>query len=440
MADTEVVDEVVGPGFAKTNGQVRRAAVEETVESGTSRVVSSKSGGVVEEEDLDDNTSMRRERKMKDSTKALLAKIDAGEEDEDEDPDDEGLVEKEEKKPAPKKEAKPAPEKVVDDKKTEKEGEETEEPAEKEEVDEFKASMTKLQTDYDQLKEANRKLVDDLETAKKQPRAPKISEKLQALDEAEKMYLDDSIGAVKRMIATVLGVKTDAPEVAEELRGLYTDLTAQELQVPLEQAHKASRDAARTRQLLARDKRERQAESAKPEAEDQPEADTKQLELVTERIGQLNAPQADGSTILGEFPMLMTLAEKLDGMKPEHLLWRVLQRETKAGTIKPGTDEAMLKQAAKMIEAHYTSLAEDFDRVKTKKQNDTTKRETTKADDTASKEKSQSTGARTIKAADASVAPATTPKKAPTKESNEERPKFSSKKQAQDWALRHIPD
>lgn len=438
MPAQEIVDEVIGSGSPKVGGVLRRGMIEESIQvkSGSTHATRDNKQGI-EDEEIRENSGGRRDRVLKESTKKLLEKIDNGDDDEDGeesgDPDDVGLID--EKKPVKEakaevkddKEAKPDPK--ADDKKEEVKDEKTSE------VDELRA-------DIGRLSETNRKLVEDLESEKKRPRH-EMNERMQALDEIERNYLDDSITSVRKLIGIVIGAKHDSKEVDEELSGLYTDLTSKELNVPLESIHKVTREAARTRQQLARDKRERLAEteaSKKQETEGEDSRKTQQAaEYITKEF--FSSKSSDGASFQDKYPLLMGFAEDLDGLKPEVLLWKVLERESKAGNIRPSTDEKMLHQAAQMVETHYQGLASKFDQAKPK-QTDTTKQGDSKPNaDTESKEQRQSNGTRTITNANASVAPATTPAKKQTEnKTQEERPKFKSKKEAQDWALRHIPE
>lgn len=417
MAET-VVDEVVTNSTPR--GGMQRASahpvVEETInESGG--VVAQSSG--VEEDRVSEGGV--RGRVLSESTKKLLAKLEAGknaddpdddvvEGEETVDPDDEGLVAKDEE--------------TV---------ETEEEPAKKEAPpvnDEWREKALRLEA-------TNRQLLARAEAREKQ--AAPSNPRVEALLAAEQAYVDEGpIAAVRKFISIVLDSKHDGQDVDTELAGLYTDLTARDLNVPLEQSHLALREASRARLALARDKRERKAQSdaatSKPEqADDQPSD-----QAITFIDNQLRTKGEGDKTFADEFPMLMTMAEHLDGAPPGKLLATVIKREIQIGNLDPKLpDDVLIRTAAQRIEKHYQGLWSKFPGSKT----DITKSGDSKTATatTASKDQRQATQARTINNATASVAPATSPKTKKIEPKTEERPKFKSKRDAQDYALRHLP-
>lgn len=429
----EIVDEVVGTGVTKIGGSLRRGVIEETVSEGGGHVSRSKPNGnalAIEDDEIRDGGHGSK-KPLKESTKKLLAVVDDDEpEDTDDettvDPDDEGLVEKKD------------PDDTDDETSSKKEAKTDDRPEEKKEdvKDEKPSDYDEIRSDRDRLADTNRQLVQDLESERKRPRN-EMNERMKALDEAERTYLDDPVKAYRQFVATVLNVKPDSKEVDEELSGFYTDLTAKELQVPLEAAHKATREAARTKQQLARDKRERLAES---EANKNPSNQDTDSQKETQASQFITRMFNDKQELREKYPLTMQLSEQLDNLKPEVLIWKVIERDSKAGVIKvTDNDVDTVEQALKLIEAHYESVVETVSKAKTKKA-DTTKQAETKSNANDSKEKTrQGQGTHTITNANASRAPSVPPvKKQP--EQQAERPKFKSKKEAQDWALRHIPD
>lgn len=459
MPETEVVDEVVGNGPQSVRGGgvlSRRQVIEEVVEAGSTRAVRTSKTDI--EEDTVVDGAPRRSKPLKESTQKLLERADdpddeATDDEESNDPDDVGLIDKAPaKKAAPAKAApkEPSKETLVDDEDTDEhkeaasEGEEdkpedTEEKAE-EVKDEKPSDYDEIRTDRERLVTANRQLLSELETERKRPRS-EMNERLKALDEAERIYVDDPIKAYRKFVATVLGVKEDAKEVDEELSGFYTDLTARELNVPLEQATKATREAARTRQALARDKRERQAESEAKKNQNTESEDSQRTQKGSEFVSTLLNKQINGESVREKYPLLMELSEQLDGLKPEMLIWKVLERDAKAGVIKPDADDLKtLDQVAKAIENHYETVVEKATKAKNKKKTDTTKQvEKKPSTEKVSEEQRQQSGTRNLTNAKASVAPAAPPAKK-TVEKTEQRPKFKSNKERQDWALRHLND
>jgi hypothetical protein len=419
MPMQETVDEVIATGprpNAAAGATTRRGMVDESVRSG--ELESHREPNATAQPDTVGGG--RAGRPMKESTLKLLDKLNMPDEGDGGDPDDPDAAPPKPADPAAPVAAAPGETAVVDDKPSD--------------IDVVRAENARLA-------EHNRKLVADVEAAGKVKRGePSARDK--ALDEAERMYLDDNVGAIRKLIATVLGVDDPKhPDVDGELAGLYTDLTARELNVPLEQATKAVREAARAKQMLARDKRERKAEEEAKATKVEPDQEAKRAEEVGTFIeGRLTSKAADGQSIGDQYPLLMSLAEDLDGLKPSDLLWRVLQVETKAGNIEVVPDnDKMLHAAARLIEAHYATVAEKISS-KVKPKTDTATTGDKPATPVTTREvQRQGQAARSITNAQASVAPAAPPKQQQPQQVAPERPKFKSKKEAQDFALRHLP-
>lgn len=409
---SETIDEVVS--MRAGTGPVARATVEENVTEGG--VVSERNASGVVNEDVSDGA--RRARRLNESTKKLLDIADGkadppaeGGEVEASDPDDAGLEEAETKTEAA------------------AEGEKTEE-EKAPPVDEWREKYTKLE-------EHNRRLASELDTERKKPRVTP-SKRDQALSEAEQAYVDEGpVVAMRKFLSVVLDVPPDSPDVDAELSGLYTDLTARELNVPLEQSHKAIREAARARLALARDKRERkaQSEATKPEPTDGSEG----VEQAAKLIGSRMTAQREGSkSFADEHPLLMTFARDLDGFPPEVLVAKVIQREIQVGTLDPSLgDDELIRRAAKIVESHYTAIADRFSKAKPSQTPDTTKssEQVATPKKTESNEQRQGTGARTITSAAASVAPATSPTKKQTTSGEKTRKDFKSDKEWRDHLL-----
>ena len=418
MSDQEVVDEVVTKSSDRS-ARGHRSVVTEAVASTGGAAIEDING--IEQETVQD--TFKTVKSIRDSTAKLLDKLDAGDGDDDEggptDPDDVGLVD-----------AAPAVEGAQDAAPT---GAKTDAvDADGNEIERYRAESTRLS-------EANQRLLQELDGLRKAPRG-EMSAREKALDEAERTYLDDNVGAIRRVIATVLGV--DDPnhkDVDAELSGLYVDLTSRELNVPLEASHKATREAVRARQLLARDKRERKAEEeAKANRASTDDESRKANEAATFIENRLSTKRTDGTSIAESHPLLMGLAESIDGMAPTKLLWKAIEQGVKAGKYDPASgDDNLIAAAAKDIEDHYTRLSEKIAKSKPTKV-DAANAAPAVAVEPASTDQRQSKATRTITNASASVAPATPAKKAePVK--TEERPKFKNDKERRAWALRHIP-
>lgn len=305
-------------------------------------------------------------------------------------------------------------------------------------VEEIKQWQTKAQ----QFEAANLRLTSELEAAKKTPPSQRSEYETQLVD-AWKAYVDEgSVPAIRKFIGAIIGAAPDSKEVAQELAGAYIDLTAHEVGVPLDQSQQAMREAARARLALARDKRER-AESEK-KAIPANSGEVAQIEQAGRYIdGLMNTKSQAGTSLAEEFPLLMTLAEEWDSMKPSVLIARALKREIEIGALTGReSEDVMIRHTAGKIEKHYNATLEKANKARPQPKNpntDTTKSGTPAAKP-ASQEKRQNTGARTINNAKASVAPATPPKTKKPEPKTEEKPKFKSKRQQQDYALRHIPE
>lgn len=257
----------------------------------------------------------------------------------------------------------------------------------------------------DRLAEHNQKLVTELEQLRSRPARGEPTAREKALDEAERTIIDDSVGAVRKVIATALGVDDPKhPDVDKHLTWLYHDLTERELGVPLDPSIKAQRESERVKHLLARDKRDRTQEAQKP-AEPAVDQELAQKSAVVARM----IGEGDHVT---KYPLLRSLSEDFDGMKPEVLLWKEISRGLKTGEYANPTtreqDNALIDQASRRIESHYQVLAEKISKA-TQKAPTSTATPTQATVATDQKAEPQGTGPRTITNASASVAPATPP-------------------------------
>lgn len=266
----------------------------------------------------------------------------------------------------------------------------------------------------------NRDLVAELERAKAGAGKRDLTSREKAMQAAEQQYFtgqSGAIDAVRTFLASVLGIEDPKhADVDAELSGLYQDLTSRELGVSVDPAQSAKREAARTRQLLARSERERKAvqdAAGKPTPED-PEA-----KLVTEHttlIGnRLSQRQADGKTVGDAYPATMQLAERFYGLKPEATLLRVIREGFVTGEFDPHRpNEELIDQALKKSETHfrnlYQVLAGAFGGASTPASTATPNT----SDASANKDAGQRQAPRPITNASASVAPATLPAKPET--------------------------
>jgi hypothetical protein len=290
----------------------------------------------------------------------------------------------------PAKEAAPAPEKPI------------EKPAEA-------APDPKLTAELDRLREHNRKLVSELET---RSAAPALDDRHKALDEIERLTIEDPIGALERLVTLSIGAK-DAkdPAVQRFLAGAYGDWTERELKVPMDKAARAAFGTERNKHLIDRDKRDR----ASGETSAAERAKTAERErVVRDTVTTLDRQLVDGKH--GEkFPHLMK-AELLDGITPGQRLFTAIAQGIAAGDWDkvPGDDKLVEHYSAKLdkeyqardqkLRAHYAP-APTTSTATPPPASDPSK---DKAADAPSKE--VQAGARTLTNASASVAPPTPPK------------------------------
>lgn len=408
----QVVDTVIAHRVG--SGAVPRAQVEETIDS--SGRATSKLRSDVQQEQVAEGGAGRKP--LRASTQALLDKIPvAAHEMGDEGPggDEDGIEQ----------DAVDADGNAIGEETTEETTEEEAAPVENE-----------WQTKYTKMEETNRSLVRELDAAKKTPRNER-TQREKDLIAAEQSYVEEGpLSAVRRLVATVLGKAVDSKEVAEEMSGLYSELTAHELGVPLELSQRAIRDNARTRLAVERDKREKVEATPKETAS----ADTIPPEATQFIQNRLTMKRESGRSLADDHPMLMTLATHLDRVSPEELVARVLQREYKAGTLDASMGEdAMVQAAAKMIENAYSALYDTLAKAKpSPKPTGTTKPEAVQPASTSQKAR-QGQAAPKLTNANASAAPGAPPvKKTAQPAETTERPKFKSAKEAKDWALRHL--
>lgn len=283
---------------------------------------------------------------------------------------------------------------------SESEGEETPDPT------------AEWQTANARLEARNRELLGELETARKTPKTQR-TERETALMAAEAAYVDEgSVPALRKFLGVIIGAAPDSKEVDAELAGVYTDLTARELGVPLDENQKALRDNARTRLLLARDRREKADAGKKTEPDNS--AGEVNYENASKHAENLLVVKGQGGTsIADEHPLLMSLAEDFDGFKAPEVIARAIRQELETGTLDVNTSDIdMIRIVASKIEKHYDAVAKRIEaaRAKQKKPGTTTPSAKPKAATEPSKEQRQSTGARTLSNAAASRAPAKLPK------------------------------
>jgi hypothetical protein len=296
--------------------------------------------------------------------------------------------------------------------------------------------VAKLQAEIAKRDEANRQLYEEFETYKKKPATIATADKL--LKEAATSYLDNEQDSLRKFVAASLGVEDpNAPEVTAELRDLYSDWTAKELGVTPDAAHQAKRDAARTRRQWEREKRERKAEEQSKSSAPVQDEQAKQNAEAAPYIGTKLASKS------ADYPLLTALAQKLNGVSPELMVAQTIRREIRTGRLdKNLSDDDLIAAAAKHAESQYQALRDMFAQASpTPSTQPSTAQPNGKPSTAASSARPdtrQSHGARTLTAADASVAPATPPAKKPAKKDDERPPPGSSPEVVQKWAMRHL--
>lgn len=285
--------------------------------------------------------------------------------------------------------------------------------------------LAELAAARDRLSAQNAKLLAELEAARK----PQASVR-GALDEAADGYIDDPEVAIRHVIARALGL--DDPQHAEvtaELDALIPDLTAKRFAVPLDATQQASRDAAKVRQALTRDKRSRKAESdaaAKAQTADAEQAKADQAATFIGNRLSLARTASDGKPAPSwrdAHPLTMAMAQRLSGMAPERLVATVVQQGLATGRYdqaRAGDDDYLIASALRDIESDYQAIADSFGKARpappsTPPQAPPPSTATLPpapapaANTSASQVPPQGHGGRTLTQADSSVAPATPP-------------------------------
>lgn len=414
MPDTQTQDEVVSNRTGTRGGLSSRPTEEETVSASGSVARTNRAG--IEDENHDGGG--KRGRAYKQSTEELLARFEKetqdvktpasheeGDADEEESAGDDAAGVSDSDASG---EAAPNGDNGSDE---DVDGQAAAD-GEPSEGDDAPDPAAEWQSKASTLEQRNRELLSELDTARKTPKSQR-TERETALVAAESAYIEEgSVAAIRKFLSVITGAAADSKEVDAELAGLYTDLTARELGVPLDENQRTLRDNARTRLLLARDKREKVEAEKKPVADNS--ADDVQYGEATKHVDSLLGTKGQsGTSLADEYPMLMTLAQDFDGYPPGEVLARAIRQEIMTGTLDPKTtsDVDMVRTVAPKIEKHYDGLAKRIEAARAKqKKPGTTPSAKPKAAPEASTEQRQSTEARTLSNAAASRAPAKLPK------------------------------
>lgn len=266
----------------------------------------------------------------------------------------------------------------------------------------------------DRFEAANRRLIAENERLKSAPKA-EPDKRTKALRAAADAYWDDPVGGYRQFVAAIHDL--DDPKHADidaEMSGFYKDLTARELNVPLDKADKAERETARTRQLLARQERERKAELAASQQPQETEEARQTREHTAIVANVLTGKNTEGKSLGDAHPLTMKLAERLYGMKPEALILAKVREGLQTGEYEDvrNDDRKLIERAARDVETHYQDLAKLFGAAIPAT---STAPAPTPQTATANQDAGQTKAAPTITNASASVAPATPPAKQETK-------------------------
>jgi hypothetical protein len=294
----------------------------------------------------------------------------------------------------------------------------------------------KLAAELDRLQAHNRKLVAELEA---RGAAPALDDRHKALDEIERLTIEDPIGALERLVTLSIGAK-DAkdPAVQRFLAGAYGDWTERELKVPMDKAARAAFGTERNKHLIDRDKRDR-ASGETTAAEKAKIADRERV--VRDTVTTLDRQLVD-SKHGDKFPHLMK-SELLDGITPGQRLFTAIAQGIAAGDWdKVPADDQLVEHYSKKLDKEYETRDQKLRAHYAPKPttstatpppaSDTSK---DKAADAPSKEVQAS--ARTITNASASVAPPTPPKEAaPTTAKDSKPPTFRNEAERRQWLAR----
>jgi hypothetical protein len=408
---SETVDEVTNNRTNARGGLSRRPVEEETVSMAGGPAKVSHSG--IEDETHEGD---RRGRAYPKVVEDLLAKFEKeGQDARTPDPHEEGDADEDEEAAAD--EASDVAAAGADEPASGEaaEGDGDEEGGGKEEGDDKEGTpdpVAETRAANETLTKRNQELLSELEVARKTPKTVR-TERETALVAAEAAYIEEgSVPALRKFLGIVTGAAPDSKEVDAELAGLYADLTSRELGVPLDDNQRTLRDNARTRLLLARDKREKVDADKKP-ADDNTAADVQYGEATKFVDNLLSTKTQSGTSLADEYPMLMTLAQDFDGYTPSEVIARAIRQEIMTGTLDPKDkqDVDLIRAVAPKIEKHYDAVAKKIEAMRAQqKKSGITPSAEPKAAVEASKEPRQSPGARTITNAAASRAPAKLPK------------------------------
>jgi len=178
--------------------------------------------------------------------------------------------------------------------------------------------------------------------------------------------------------------------------------------------------------LLERDKRERKASTEQSAAPTQGGEDPQVTGAITEIASHIKA-----NDFGSKFPLLMQHATRFDGMPPERLVWRLIERGLASGEVpRDATNDRLIQYAADVAENHYRGLRDALAGTAQPQPSPAPSTATpaqASAPATDPKAQPSGQGPRTITNASASVAPASPPATT-TAPTEQPKPKYRSEK------------
>lgn len=295
---------------------------------------------------------------------------------------------------------------------------------------------TELTARVERLTEHNKRLVTEMEQLRAKHADPEPDERMKSLDAIERGMTADFLGAIRKLVALNADIKDPASaDVDKLMAGAYYEWTSHELKIPLDDAKRAAIGSDRNRLLIERDKRDRDAKekSATTKAEADHEA------AKHAGIGRDLGKHLDDSKHAEKYPLMMKLAQRIDGQSPGALLWSAIRRGISAGEFPQDTDDnTLITHYSKEIEKHYTPIGEAFAAGNSPSTAPNQTPATVPPKDQAAD--APQAGARTITNASASVAPPAPPVAATPPAETAKPRKVSEETRRRQIAAKYFPD
>ena len=175
--------------------------------------------------------------------------------------------------------------------------------------------------------------------------------RVEALRAAEDGYLDNPVQAVRRYLASSLGVDSDAhPDIDAELDALIRDLIASRHPgtVQIDEAQRANRTSTLLQRSWNKDRQRAEAKQREFETSEQ----RRQAELADKNDQQIIARHLE--TNRQQHPHLIALSGPFDGIAPEAKVLEAIKVGIATGHIPRNTPpERLLALGAELAEKHY---------------------------------------------------------------------------------------